>query len=287
MTPATKHETVRELMRWYLDAGVDESICDVAMDRFDTTQPAMLSILPAKSAPTAATRSSASAPPSSPASAPPKAQHAQAPDALPIGTEEAIRDAVGVAAAANTVEELRTALESFEGCALKKTASNLVFADGDPQARVLLIGESPGADEDREGRPFVGPGGQLLDRMLASIGLERAQVLIANTMHWRPPGNRTPTTAELAICMPFVERLIEIVDPKILVVLGGSSAKILLAQSQGIGRLRGRWFDYASPRLSAPIAATPIFHPDYLLSSPGAKRDAWHDLLMIKQKLAG
>ena len=163
---------------------------------------------------------------------------------------------------------------------------NLVFYDGNPEARIVLIGEAPGADEDRQGLPFVGVSGQLLDRMLASIGLDRTQVLIANTVFWRPPGNRSPTTSETAACLPFVERLIELVGPDIVVTLGGAAAKSLLAQTQGVTRLRGRWFEYETPRLSRPIAATVLFHPAYLLRSPAQKRLAWRDLLAIRKRLA-
>ena len=206
---------------------------------------------------------------------------------LPQGAEAAIHDAVGLAEAANSVDVLYAALQSFDGCPLKKTATNLVFTDGNPAAKILFIGEGPGADEDRQGLPFVGPSGQLLDRMLASIGLDRQRVLISNTVFWRPPGNRTPTTAEIAICMPFVERLIDVVDPDIVIALGGAAAKTLLAQSQGIGRLRGKWFSYSSPRLPRPIDAAAMFHPAYLLRSPGQKREAWRDMLMLKKKLTG
>ena len=184
-----------------------------------------------------------------------------------------------------TVEELRRALEGFDGCGLKKTATNLVLGDGNPQARVILIGEAPGAEEDRQGLPFVGASGRLLDRMLGSIGLDRTQVYISNTVFWRPPGNRNPTTMEMAICMPFVERLIELVDPEILVALGGAAAKVLLAQTVGIGKLRGRWFAYSTPRLPRPVEATAVFHPAYLLRSATHKGEAWRDLLEIKRKL--
>jgi DNA polymerase len=191
-----------------------------------------------------------------------------------------------MASAAASVEELRAALTAFDGCPLKKTAMNLVFTAGNPKARILMIGEAPGADEDRQGLPFVGVSGQLLDRMLASIGLDREQVLISNTVFWRPPGNRSPTTAEVAACQPFVERLIELVDPQVVVALGGAAAKSLLGRTEGIGRLRGRWFSFTTPGMSHPVPATAMFHPAYLLRSPAQKRQAWHDLLSLKQKLA-
>ena len=161
----------------------------------------------------------------------------------------------------------------------------MVFTDGNPKARVIMVGEAPGAEEDRQGVPFVGPSGKLVDQMLASIGLDREQVLITNTVFWRPPGNRSPTTQEIAICLPFLERLIELVDPKILVPVGGPAATALLAQSKGITRLRGQWFSYASSRMASPVPATPLLHPAYLLRSPAQKREVWKDLLAIRQKL--
>lgn len=205
--------------------------------------------------------------------------------------QAAVKEAVAQAAKAETLDELRAALEGFDGCALKTTASNLCFFDGNPKARVLLVGEAPGAEEDRQGLPFVGPSGKLLDAMLASIGLDRngegdGAVLISNTVFWRPPGNRTPTPSEAAICLPFVERLIEIVGPRVVVCVGGPSAKTLLAQTQGITRLRGKWFDYATPKMAGPVPAMALYHPAYLLRSPAMKRDAWRDLLMLKQKIA-
>jgi DNA polymerase len=220
-----------------------------------------------------------------PSAAPTAPARTPATPAKPAAADQALQSAWALAAAAMTVEELRRALEGFDGCGLKKTATNLVLGDGNPQARVILIGEAPGAEEDRQGLPFVGASGRLLDRMLGSIGLDRTQVYISNTVFWRPPGNRNPTTMEMAICMPFVERLIELVDPEILVALGGAAAKVLLAQNVGIGKLRGRWFAYSTPRLPRPVEATAIFHPAYLLRSATHKGEAWRDLLEIKRKL--
>lgn len=205
--------------------------------------------------------------------------------APPLSNDDAVGRAVALASAATTVEELRTALASFDGCPLKRTATNLVFIDGSFQASVLFVGEAPGAEEDRQGLPFVGPSGRLFDRMLASIGLDRTQVCITNTVFWRPPGNRTPTTIEMAVCMPFLERLIELVVPRVLVTLGGPAAKAVLAESAGVSKLRGRWFAYSTPRLARPIPATAMFHPAYLLRTPAQKRDAWRDLLMLRRKL--
>jgi DNA polymerase len=198
----------------------------------------------------------------------------------------AIINAREAAKAATDLAALRAALEQFDGCALKKTATNLVFADGNPAADVMLIGEAPGADEDRQGKPFVGVSGQLLDRMMAAIGLDRTTFYITNVCFWRPPGNRKPTEAELAAQLPFVTRHIELVRPKVLVLVGGSSAQGLLGLNDGITRLRGRWFDYTSPNLPAPIPTIPIFHPAYLLRQPGLKREAWRDLLKLRQRLS-
>ncbi|MFZ1414954.1 MAG: uracil-DNA glycosylase, partial [Defluviicoccus sp.] len=194
--------------------------------------------------------------------------------------------AATLAAAAESLDALKAALALFDGCALAKTATNLVFGDGSVTARLVLIGEAPGAEEDRQGVPFVGVSGQLLDRMLASIGLDRAQVFISNTVFWRPPGNRSPTSQEVAACMPFVIRMIELIRPAMLVALGGPAATALLSRSESVSRLRGRWFTFESARIDHPIPATALFHPAYLLRSPGQKRLAWRDLLAIKKRLS-
>ena len=275
----------RELLEWYLEAGVDETIGDAPVNRY-LEPPAIRATASAarNSPPLAPAPPQVSAPPSHGMEDAPSAAPARAP-AKPAAADQALQSAWSLAASAMTVEELRRALEEFDGCGLKKTATNLVLGDGNPEARVILIGEAPGAEEDRQGLPFVGASGRLLDRMLGSIGLDRTQVYISNTVFWRPPGNRNPTTMEMAICMPFVERLIELVDPEILVALGGAAAKVLLAQNVGIGQLRGRWFAYSTPRLPRPVEATAIFHPAYLLRSATHKGEAWRDLLEIKRKL--
>jgi len=198
---------------------------------------------------------------------------------------EAAQSARRLAASAATVEALAALVAGFEGCALKRTATNTVFADGNPVAPVMIIGEGPGADEDRIGRPFVGRAGQLLDRMLAAIGLDRSGVVITNVVYWRPPGNRTPTAAEIASCLPFVLRHIALVRPKVLVLAGGTAAVALLPQGQGITRLRGRWFDLAVPGLDRPVPTLPMFHPSFLLRTPERKREAWRDLLSLRARL--
>jgi DNA polymerase len=184
-----------------------------------------------------------------------------------------------------TLEDLRRAITDFEGCALKKTATNLVFADGNPQAKVMLVGEAPGADEDRQGLPFVGVSGQLLDRMLATIGLDRTSVYITNILPWRPPGNRQPTPQEIAMCKPFVEKHIALVQPQILVLVGGVAMKALFNTNEGIMRLRGTWQSYTPAELEAPIKAIATYHPSFLLRSPGQKAQSWQDMLMIKKAL--
>ncbi len=254
------------LLRWYIEAGVDEAIGDVPIDR---TQ------VQAK-APTPKTERPVAPPQVVPATPAP------APIAAPIGDATAAH----LAAAAHTVEELRAAVEAYTGCALKQFASRTVFADGNPKARVMFVGEAPGADEDRQGLPFVGVSGKLLDRMIGSIGLTRAEsAYITNVVFWRPPGNRAPNDEEIAACLPFVVRHIELVDPAVLVCVGGLAAKTLLAKPQGITRLRGQWFDYETPGLARPVPCMALFHPAYLLRSPQQKKMAWRDLLAIKQKL--
>jgi DNA polymerase len=188
------------------------------------------------------------------------------------------------AATAATLDELRQYMAEFDGCNLKFTAKNLVFADGNPQADIMLVGEAPGRDEDLEGLPFVGRSGQLLDRMLAAIGLDRQSVYIANVIPWRPPGNRTPTPQETEICRPFIERQIELANPKLLVTLGGPSAKTLLRVTEGVLRLRGNWKSHVTPS-GLEIPAMPTLHPAYLLRNPAHKKLAWRDFLEIKAKL--
>lgn len=189
------------------------------------------------------------------------------------------------AKSAGSLVELREILENFEGCALKATATRLVFADGNPEARLMLVGEAPGRDEDLEGLPFVGRSGKLLDRMLAAIGLDRTQVYIANIVPWRPPGNRDPSPHESAICLPFIQRQIELCDPDILVCLGKPSMQTLLGVNEAISKARGRWFSYHTG--AREIRAMPIYHPAFLLRSPLQKRFAWRDFLTIRKALAG
>lgn len=187
------------------------------------------------------------------------------------------------ASSTGSLADLRACLEAFDGCNLKRTAKSLVFADGNPDARVMFIGEAPGRDEDLQGKPFVGRSGQLLDRMLKAIGLDRSQVYIANTVPWRPPGNRTPTPQETEICRPFIQREIELVNPDVVVFLGAASAKTLLGVQDGIRKMRGRWMTY--PVAGRQVAALATYHPAYLLRSPLEKRLSWRDFLSVKSKL--
>jgi uracil-DNA glycosylase len=264
------------LLRWYIDMGADEAIGAEPANRL-----APLPTAVAQAAPAAAPVIE----PSAPRLAAIRSVAASPPTALAASMAEAAQSARRLAAEAESVTALAALIAGFEGCALKRTATNTVFADGNPAAPVMIIGEAPGADEDRIGRPFVGRAGQLLDRMLAAIGLDRQNVLITNVVYWRPPGNRTPTTAEIASCLPFVLRHVALVRPKILVLSGATAAGALLPQGQGITRLRGRWFDLAIPGLADPVPTLPMFHPSFLLRTPERKRDAWRDLLALRARL--
>jgi uracil-DNA glycosylase len=255
--------TARDILAFHLEAGVDVALDERPVDRFaEKVSEAPARVL--KPPPQIDPVSRPVAPPS-------------APDAAAIAAREA-------ASAAQSLDELHEALARFEGCALKVTAKNLVFADGTPGARLMFVGEAPGADEDREGLPFVGRSGKLLDRMIAAIGLDRTSVYIANIVPWRPPGNRTPTPQEAAICLPFIARQIELADPDVLVCLGGPSAQALLNVRNGITKVRGRWYDFETG--TRTIRAMPTFHPAYLLRTPLAKRQAWRDFLALKKALA-
>ncbi len=281
-------------LRWYLDMGIDEAMGEVAADWLAprpsaATAPApAVGTAPAAVAGTAASTAARTAPaqtvppPGASPSVPPAVRPAARP-AMPV--LPAAQDAQRLAQAARSLSELEDALRAFDGCALKQTATNLVFGDGNPQARVMLVGEAPGADEDRQGKPFVGVSGQLLDQMLSFIGLTRDTFYISNQVYWRPPGNRKPTDAEVAACQPFIMRHIELVAPKLLILVGGASTRTLLGRTDGVLKLRGRWFDYASPGLPAPIPTMVFLHPAFLLRTPAFKREAWRDLQTVKQRL--
>ena len=270
-------ENLSAVLQWHIDAGCDECVADAPVDRFAVS--AQMMTEPAAAAPARAPAQAA------PASTPPGVSRGAKVDPREVDNNRQVKSAMELASAAESIDDLRAALAGFEGCPLKKTATNLVLSDGPADARLMLIGEAPGADEDRQGIPFVGPSGKLLNAILESVGLKREEVLISNTVFWRPPGNRTPTTQEAAVCHPFIERLVEIVDPQVLVCIGAPATHTMLGQTQGISRLRGKWFKFQTPKLSHPIDATALFHPAYLLRTPIKKRDAWADIRMIKKRL--
>ena len=293
-----RNKAARELLAFYLEAGADAVIGETPIDRFSDRgavsprvtsplageslpptrsggdherrreQPPPSLFLPRKGGGDASARGERLSPPSPP---------------LPLAPDAAVMAAREAAATAASLDELRAILDRFEGCALRATASRLVFADGNPEGRVMLVGEAPGRDEDIQGLPFVGRSGKLLDLILAAIGLDRNSVYIANIVPWRPPGNRTPTPQESQICLPFIRRQIELADPDVLVFLGGPSAQALLGVKEGITRIRGRWFSYQTG--TREIRAIPTFHPAFLLRSPLQKRLAWRDFLAVKKAL--
>lgn len=185
-----------------------------------------------------------------------------------------------------TLDELRTAMAAFEDCSLKKTAMNMVFSDGNPKASLMVIGEAPGADEDRQGKPFVGQSGQLLRKILGFIGIGPDQVYITNVLPYRPPGNRQPTPLEIELFLPFLQKHIALIRPRCLLLAGGTSCKALLNTKDGITRIRGRWMDLVVPELEAPVKTMATYHPAYLLRSPLRKKDVWQDMLVLKDFLA-
>ena len=267
---------IRDVLRFYSEAGLDYALEEEPQNRL--ISPPVAAPVAVEAAPLAQEGQRASLlTPTAPARPAPATPSHAVPD------EAAVARAREDAGRAPSLEALQQSLANFDGCSLKFTAKNLVFADGNPQAKIMLVGEAPGRDEDIEGRPFVGKAGQLLDRMLASIELDRTKVYIANVIYWRPPGNRTPTPMETEICRPFIERQIALVDPDILVFLGGVSAKSFLAGPDGILRLRGKWTEWTIPG-GRTIPALPMLHPAYLLRQPAQKKLAWRDLLSLKKR---
>ena len=273
-------QAIRALLDWYVLAGVDQAIDDAPRDRYREAAAATTAAVAREPVPEAV-------PPSAPkpAMAAPQDPAPSAPPAPLLPPGDATWSAQEIATACTSLDQLVAAVRAFDGCALKRTATNTVIGDGNPEAALMFVGEAPGAEEDRQGLPFVGPAGRLLDRMLASIGLDRSAVYITNMLPWRPPGNRSPTAEELAICQPFLERQIELIAPRILVLVGGIAAKALLNRREGITRLRGQWFPFSTPRMGGTIQATATFHPAYLLRTPSAKREVWRDLLAIEDKM--
>jgi uracil-DNA glycosylase len=265
----------REVLAFYLDAGADALLGEEPIDRMVDEPPP----LPAPSPPTAREMPEPKSLLQSRINPP-----AVAPPAAPPPPEVAVMAAREAAANAKNLDELRALLANFQGCGLRATATQLVFADGNPQARVMFVGEAPGYEEDVSGTPFVGRSGKLLDLMMEAIGLDRSKAYIANVIPWRPPGNRTPTPQETAICLPFIRRQIELANPDILVCLGQPSTQTLLGTREGITRTRGRWFKFDTG--TREIRAIATLHPAYLLRQPLQKRLAWRDFLAIKKALA-
>jgi DNA polymerase len=285
MADTTDHNrAAREILTFYTEAGVDALVGEEPIDRFapEVAAPA----LQPQAMATATPSPGVERPPSTiRTTLPPKRVAQPTPSvAAPPAPDVAVMAAREAAKSAGTLEELKTILGAFDGCGLKKSAKQLVFSDGNPQARVMFVGEAPGSDEDRAGLPFIGRSGKLLDLMMKAIGLNRTGVYIANIIPWRPPGNRTPTPQESQICLPFISRQIELADPDFLVCLGGPSSQTLLGFTDGIRKTRGRFIAYNTGKREIRAIAT--FHPAYLLRSPLEKRLAWRDFLSIKQALA-
>ncbi len=269
-------QALRELLEFYGATGVDAALGDAPVDRFavvDKAPKAKLAPAPLPGQPVATQQLA-------PQQLAPLAQAPQSEAIEPGPSTQGLADAEALAAGANTLDELRQALEEFDGCGLKKTARRLVFADGNPDADIMLIGEAPGRDEDAQGLPFVGRSGQLLDKMLAAIALNRTDVYIGNVIYWRPPGNRTPTPQERALCEPFIRRQIELAAPKVMMTLGGSALSGLFGIN-GIMKTRGQVLTYSHKGLSAPCV--PTLHPAALLRNPINKRLAWQDLLCLQK----
>jgi DNA polymerase len=247
-------------LNWLVEAGADEALATEPVNRLAAKQAAV------QAAPKPLTP-----------------QPARAPAPLPL-EGDAIGTAIAAAAAAGNLAELQAALEAFDGCALKRTATNTVFADGVAAGRIMLIGEAPGRDEDRIGKPFVGRAGQLLDKMLASIGLDRkTNAYITNVINWRPPDNRDPTPEEAGMCLPFLRRHIELADPAVIILLGAVAARHVVGSTDGIMKLRGRWMEYRVGDHMVPLL--PTLHPAYLLRQPAHKKLAWRDLQSLRDKM--
>ncbi len=243
------------VLDWYRAAGVDTPVGEEPVDRFAA------SVVKPRAAPAAAAA-------------------ATLPEAVLKSDPSETR---ALAAAAQTLDELRAVMAAYEGCGLKLRATQLCFADGNPEADIMLVGEAPGSEEDVQGKPFVGKAGQLLDRMLGAIGLDRDKVFIVNTVPWRPPGNREPSPEEMALCQPFLQRQVELVAPKLLVTLGNVPTKALFGTSTGIMRMRGQWKDLTVG--SHAVLALAMLHPAYLLRQPAQKALAWRDMLALKQRM--
>ncbi|MBE1236626.1 uracil-DNA glycosylase [Phaeovibrio sulfidiphilus] len=288
------------LLHWYREAGVDVLVEDTPQDSFLLSERhAAERAAPSRSSPASSPVSGLAGGPRAGApsrrepvpgrSAPARAAGAPAVPPLPGSGADPLADvcrsARELAGAARTLPDLQAALDSFSACPLRRTATNTVFGVGNPQSGIMIVGEAPGADEDRQGIPFVGVSGKLLDAMLASIGLDRSSAYISNVIPWRPPGNRRPTADEIALCLPFLSRHLDLVRPRLVLALGGLAAQTLLSRTEGITRLRGRWGDLAVQGESAGTPVLATFHPAYLLRTPEHKRLAWRDLLEFRARM--
>ena len=274
-------------LEWYTDNGITEALESEPQDKTNKLPGSFEDLKGA--APDTTIRNTKTQ-----SDAMPKKQPAKTESAL-ISSKDARAEAENIVKGISTLEDLRQAIADFEGLSVKKTALNMVFCDGNPKARVMVIGEAPGADEDKQGKPFVGASGQLLDKILGSIGLSRDAeapenaLYISNILNWRPPGNRTPTPAEMSIALPFIEKHIALVSPDILVLVGNTPMKSLLNTKQGIVKMRGNWHDYQpvsdiGAKSDKPVFALPTFHPAYLLRNPKQKKTVWADMLMLHKK---
>lgn len=262
----TEDNNLKQILEWYILSGVEETAGEEPFTKIQSNEFPLSSIQ---------TKSHKQEP----------IVTRQATTVLSQATQNACQNAREQCKQVNTLAELKNMVETFDGCALKLTATHTVFGDGAENARIVFIGEAPGADEDRIGKPFVGRSGQLLDKMLASAGLERSSCYITNILPWRPPGNRTPTDGEIAVCLPFLKRQIDLIKPDFIFIMGASAANALLDIQDSISRLRGHWLEYQdSSGRKIPVLAS--FHPAYLLRNPGQKAKSWVDFLRLKQKMA-
>ena len=272
------HEADLNMLEWHLEQGVTDVLENQPVNKLQSTI-GVVSIAPEISDTYISVAPKKTAPPAQPE--------------MPLGTSDAKKEALRLAQVANTLEELASAIKVFDGLAIRKTATNMVFSDGNAKSPIMVIGEAPGGDEDIQGKPFVGASGQLLDRMFSAIGLDRHEedpakaFYISNILNWRPPGNRTPSTAEIDISLPFIERHIALVKPKLLVFMGGVAAKALLNTDEGITKIRGKWSTYSPLNEigGESLPCLPTFHPSFLLRAPIQKKLAWTDMLLLKEKL--
>lgn len=273
MTMTNTPAEILSMLRWYQANGVDVAVMEQAQDRFAEAQATRKQPLRPQAAPAPAAVGASSAP------------AAQKPASPTVPDAAEFEAAAATAAACTTMEELRAAYTAYDGCPLKPRATQIVFADGNPEAEIMLIGEAPGQDEDLRGKPFVGRAGQLLDRMLAAIGLDRDKVFIVNTVAWHPPGNRNPSPLEVASCRPFLDRQVQLASPKLVMSLGLVATQTLFAEKISITRTRGQWRDVSFGDFTVPVL--PTLHPAFLLRQPRQKRNAWQDLLTLKAALSG